>query len=207
MHHSRTFVWLAAAAGLALGAPGFAQDGDDAEFVKKAASGGMLEVELGRHVSKNAANPEVRAFGQRMVTDHSAANRELEGVARREGLAVPAEMEKEHREMLQNLTKLRGAELDRAYMSEMVDDHDHDVKEFEEQAEQGKTDVDRWAARTLPTLQSHLAQAQSISERIEGAAETGAGAPGATSREGYDQPGRPDAGPAGPDPRRTPDRP
>jgi putative membrane protein len=213
MHHPRTFVWLAAAAGLALGAPALAQDGDDGEFVKKAASGGMLEVELGRHAAQNASNAEVRAFGQRMVTDHGAANRELEGIARREGLAVPTQMEEEHREMADNLKKLRGAELDRAYMSAMVRDHDHDVDEFQEQAEQAKSEVDRWAARTLPTLQAHLAQAEQLSERIEDAAETGAGAPGAGSREGYDparpggDPGRPDSGPAGPDTLRTPERP
>jgi putative membrane protein len=204
MKDARRFLWLAAAASLALGAPAFGQE--DAEFVKKAASGGMLEVELGRHAAQNAANAEVRAFGQRMVADHGAANRELEAIARRSGLAVPTEMEKEHREMKERLTALRGAELDRAYMNAMVKDHDHDVDAFEKQAQQDKTEVDRWAARTLPTLQAHLAQAEAVSERIEDASETGAGAPGATSREGYD-PADPDALPAGPDPKRVPDRP
>jgi putative membrane protein len=204
MHHSRTLVRLAVAGSLALGAPAWAQAGDDdAEFVKTAASGGKLEVELGRHAAKNAANAEVRAFGERMVADHGAANRELEGIARRSGLTVPTAMEEKHREMLENLTKLRGAELDRAYMSAMVRDHDHDVEEFQEQAEQGTSEVDRWAARTLPTLQAHLAQAETLAERIEDASETGAGAAGAGSREGHD-PAHPSAGP---DPMRTPDRP
>jgi putative membrane protein len=206
MTKTRTLVRLAVAAGLVLAAPAWADEKDDAEFVKAAASGGMLEVELGRHASKNAANAEVRAFGERMVADHGAANRELEGIARRAGLAVPTDMQEEHREMAERLTALRGAELDRAYMDAMVKDHDHDVDEFEKQAEQGTTEVDRWAARTLPTLQAHLAQAEAVSERIEDAAETGAGAPGAGSREGYDRSGS-GARPAGPDPTRTPDRP
>lgn len=197
-----TLFGLAAAASLALGAPAWA-DADDAEFVKKAASGGMLEVQLGRHAAQHAANAEVRAFGERMVADHGAANRELEGIARRSGLAVPTELDEDHREMVERLTALRGAELDRAYMSEMVRDHDHDVDAFEEQAEQASTEVDRWAARTLPTLKAHLAQAEALAGRIEDAAETGAGAPGAGSREGYD-PERPSAGP---DEERFPDRP
>ena len=198
MKDARRFLRLAVAASLALAAPTWADDESDAEFVKKAANAGMLEVELGRHVAKNAANADVRAYGERMVADHSAANRELENVARRSGLAVPAELDKEHLEMKQRMTALRGADLDRAYMSAMVKDHRHVVKEFEEQAEQGKTEVDRWAARTLPTLQVHLAQAETVADRIEG--ETS----GATSREG-DHPS--EALPAGPDPTRVPDRP
>lgn len=197
-----TLVRLAAAASLALAAPAFA-DASDAEFVKKAASGGMLEVQLGRHAAQHAASPDVRAFGERMAADHGAANRELEGVARRSGHTVPTELQKEHREMVERLTALRGAELDRAYMSEMVKDHDHDVEAFEEQAEQAETEVDRWAGRTLPTLKAHLAQAEALSERIEAASEAGAGAPGAGSREG-DEPDRPATGP---DPTRFPDRP
>jgi putative membrane protein len=196
-----TFV-LALGASLALGAPAWADD--DAEFVKKAASGGMLEVQLGRHAAQHAANPEVRAFGERMVADHGAANRELEGIARRSGLAVPTELADDHREMVERLTALRGAELDRAYMSAMVGDHGSDVEAFEAQAEQASTEVDRWAARTLPTLKAHLSQAEALSERIEDAAETGAGAPAAGSREGYDEPERPSTGP---DATRFPDRP
>jgi putative membrane protein len=210
MHRSSTLFPLAVAGALALAAPGFGQAGDDAEFVKKAASGGKLEVDLGRHAAKNAANPEVRAFAERMVADHGAANRELESVAKRSGLAVPTELEEDHREMLENLTKLRGADLDRAYMSAMVEDHEADVEAFQEQAGQATSEVDRWAARTLPTLKTHHQHAQSLSERIEDAAETSTGAPAGTSREGYDDPDRGDARPeepAGPDPLRTPDRP
>jgi putative membrane protein len=207
MKETRRLVRLAVAASLAFAAPAWADDESDAEFVKKAASGGMLEVELGRHVAKNAANAEVRAFGERMVTDHGAANRELESVARSSGIAVPTELDEDQRETKERLTALRGAELDRAYMSAMVEDHRHDVEEFEEQAQEGKSEIDRWAARTLPTLQSHLAQAETVADRIEDASETStSGAPGATSREGYD-PTDPDALPAGPDPMRVPDRP
>jgi putative membrane protein len=194
MKDTRRFLWLAAAASLALAAPAFGAE--DAEFVKQAASGGMLEVELGRHVATNAADADVRAFGVRMAADHGAANRELAVVARGSGLALPTEMAPKHREMAEQLTALRGADLDRAYMDAMVKDHEQDVKAFEEQAEQGKTEVDRWAARTLPTLQAHLTHAQTLAERIEAAS---------TSREDYETPGS--GLPAGPDTGRTPDRP
>jgi putative membrane protein len=173
----RTLAWLVGTC-LLLGAPA-AGAADDAEFVKKAASGGKLEVQLGRHVAQHASNPDVRAFGERMVKDHGAANQQLEDVARKAGLTLPSEMEEKHRQMVEKLTALRGEELDRAYMKEMVEDHEHDVADFRKQADQAESEVDRWAARTLPTLESHLAQAEKISKQIDASAEMPRGQTGA----------------------------
>src|SRR5438105_13462235 len=49
----------------------------DRDFMTKAAVGGMEEVELGRLATQKAANADVKAFGQRMVADHSRAGDEL----------------------------------------------------------------------------------------------------------------------------------
>jgi putative membrane protein len=174
MRNDRSLAALAASAVLALGAPAWGAD-DDAEFVKAAASGGMLEVELGKHAAQHAADPEVRAFGERMAADHGNANRELKSVAQRAGLALPSQMGEEQRAMLQELSELRGAELDEAYMDAMVKDHERDVDAFRAQAEQKETGVDRFAAQTLPTLEAHLKQAKSVAERVERAGKAGGG--------------------------------
>ena len=100
---SRSIPSLATASLLALAVPAFAAD-DDAEFVKKAASGGMLEVELGKHVAAHAADANVRSFAQRMVTDHGKANQELKAVASAAGLRVPSELDAKHREKLAELS-------------------------------------------------------------------------------------------------------
>lgn len=164
---------LATAALLAFAVPGLAA-GDDAEFVKNAASGGMLEVELGKHVAAHAADAKVRSFAERMVTDHGKANQELKAVASAAGLRVPSELDAKHREKLAELSALKGEALDDAYMKEMVEDHEHDVAAFREQAEQGESPIDRWAAKTVPTLEAHLAQAKSVSQRV---GDVGAGRP------------------------------
>src|SRR5581483_8855131 len=45
----------------------------DKHFVRKAAQGGIAEVELGKLATQKASSDEVKKFGQRMVDDHSKA--------------------------------------------------------------------------------------------------------------------------------------
>ena len=53
----------------------------DKTFVKKAAAGGLAEVELGQLATQKASSEDVKKFGQRMVDDHSKANDQLKQVA------------------------------------------------------------------------------------------------------------------------------
>lgn len=158
-------------AGLVAGAAWAADP--DAEFVEKAARGGLMEVELGRHASQHAESASVRSFGQRMVTDHGTANAELAAAAKRQGLTVPTALDQEHRDKIAKLTARHGADFDEAYMEEMVDDHEHDIDQFREQAEEAKSDVDRFAAKALPTLEAHLAQARTIEEALDASEDAG----------------------------------
>ena len=144
----------------------------DADFVKMAASAGMMEVELGKHAAAHAENSDVRAFGKRMAEDHGAAGRELEKVAASQGLAVPKQMTDHNRKEVEDLSTKRGKEFDEKYMGDMVDGHEHVVEAFREQAAEGKTAVDRFAAKTLPTLESHLAQAKAIDAKLDDTAST-----------------------------------
>ena len=162
---------LLALAVLVLGFAGHAWAADpdrgDRKFVEKAAIGGMMEVELGRHASEHASSPAVRAFGQRMVTDHSKANAELTTIAKQEGIPVPTAMDEKHRKEISKLTEKRGMDFDEAYMKQMVKDHETDVDEFRDEAKEGKTEIDRFAAKTLPTLESHLTQAKTVNESLK----------------------------------------
>jgi putative membrane protein len=74
-------------------------------------------------------------------------------------------MREHEREMVEKLTKLRGGEFDEAYMEAMVEDHAKDLEAFRAQADEGESEIDRWAARMLPTLDAHLR----LAERVEAA--------------------------------------
>ena len=57
-------------------------------FTSKAAAGGFAEVQSGWMATQNAGFAIVKAFGQRMVTDHTQANEALMAIARKQGLLV-----------------------------------------------------------------------------------------------------------------------
>src|SRR5437667_12110480 len=61
-------------------------------FAKEAARGGMGEVQLGTLASDKAQDPDVKSFGQRMVTDHSKANDELKQLATQKSWTLPTEL-------------------------------------------------------------------------------------------------------------------
>jgi putative membrane protein len=133
------------------------------EFVKMAASGGMMEVQAGKLAEQKAKNPRVKNFGKMMVTDHSKANAELKSVCNSKKMAIPTEMMAEHKQHVDELKNKTGADFDNAYMEMMLKDHQEDVQAFKD-ASQGMTDNDikAFAGKTLPTLQKHLDSARAI---------------------------------------------
>jgi putative membrane protein len=148
---------------------GAAEPASASKFVNEAASGGLMEVELGRYAASHAASDRVKEFGQRMVDDHSKANAELKETATHASITVPTTMNAQDRVEVSRLTRLDGAQFDRAYMKAMVEDHEKDVAAFREQSRsQQDGEVKSFAAKTLPTLEAHLKMAREV------AAETGA---------------------------------
>jgi putative membrane protein len=138
----------------------------DKQFIKKAAQGGLAEVQLGQLATEKADSPDVKQFGQKMVDDHSKANDQLKQVASNKGVTVPDKLSAKDAATKARLEKLSGKAFDRAYMRDMVMDHTKDVSEFRTEAKTAKDpDVKSFASQTLPTLQDHLKQAKSIAPK------------------------------------------
>jgi putative membrane protein len=135
----------------------------DADFVKEAARGGMMEVELGNYAEQNAQHPRVKNFGAMMVRDHSRANEELKSIASSKNFAIPASVEEDHKGKMNDLQKKTGADFDKDYISSMVDDHQKDIDAFKKEAEDGRDpDLKSFAVKSLPILETHLDSAKNI---------------------------------------------
>jgi putative membrane protein len=161
------------AVGLLALAPVFAQQsanrmGSDTSFVTKAAQGGMAEVKLGQLATEKASSPDVKAFGQQMVDDHSKANDELKNLASKKGETLPTDIDAKDQAKYDRLSKMSGAEFDKAYMADMVSDHKTDVSEFRRESQRGTDpDIKAWAAKTLPTLEHHLQMAETTDAKVK----------------------------------------
>src|SRR5215217_7956264 len=128
-------------------------DGMENTFVTEAAVGGMAEVELGRLAQTKAQNAEVKRFAQMMIDDHSKANDELKSLATKKNISLPTSLDAKHQSTMQKLQGMSGAEFDKAYVDDMLEDHEKDVSEFEKQSQSNPdADVKAFAAKTLPTL-------------------------------------------------------
>ena len=143
----------------------------DREFVRKAAEGGLAEVELGQLATEKASSQDVEQFSQRMASDHSQANTQLKEIAAQKGVTLPTSLSSKDAALKSKLENLSGAEFDRTYMQHMVKDHTNDVSEFQKEASNGKdSDVKNFASQTTPKLQEHLRLAQQVAGKASGSA-------------------------------------
>ena len=128
----------------------------DMEFVKKAAEGGLAEVEFGKVAEQNAQDPQVKQFGSRMVKDHTAANDQLKSILSGMGVPAPDQLNQRDAQMRDRLARLTGAQFDRDYMRMMVNDHNKDIKEFRHEAETGQDpQIKAFAQQTLKVIEDH----------------------------------------------------
>jgi putative membrane protein len=137
--------------------------------MKEAAAGNLAEVQLGQLAQQHAASDAVKQFGKRMETDHQKALDELKQLASQKGVALPTALDRSHQALYDRLSKLNGADFDRAYMKEMVKEHDKDVKAFQKEANSGKdADLKAWASQTLATIKEHQDQAKQTLTAVQG---------------------------------------
>ena len=143
-------------------------DNTDKNFVEKAALGGMMEVEAGKIAVEKATNPDVKAFGQKMIDDHSKVNETLKTLAGSKNMTLPAMMSESQQKDLNDLREKSGADFDKAYVKMMVNDHKDDVDDFQKAVDKlNDGDLKNFAINTLPTLQKHLASIQEIETKMK----------------------------------------
>ena len=124
----------------------------DKMFLRKAAEGGIAEVKLGQLAAQKGSSDEVKAFGQKMVDDHTKLNLEMARVADSMGVMLPKSMNKEDQAEYEKLNALSGNAFDIEYLAFMVKDHHNDLHEFRIEA----------ASPTDPTLHDAVVKAQSV---------------------------------------------
>ncbi|WP_312193429.1 DUF4142 domain-containing protein, partial [Sphingobacterium sp.] len=107
-------------------------------------------------------------FGDMMVNDHSKANEELTTLAQAKSITVPATLGTEQQKVKDDLSKKTGREFDKAYIDDMVEDHEKDVKLFEDASKNLKDpELKAFVDKTLPTLKAHLEHSKTVRDKLK----------------------------------------
>jgi putative membrane protein len=145
----------------------------DSTFVQTAAEAGMAEVKLGQLAEQKSSNGTVKAFGRRMVTDHTKAGDQLKTIAAQKSMSFPASLNSNDQASYDRLAKLSGRDFDVAFAQQMVQDHQQAVSLFQQESSSGNDSaLKSFATQTLPTLQDHLRMAQQMQQSVSGSASS-----------------------------------
>jgi len=96
----------------------------DISFLVRAAEGGLYEVAAGRLAASGGNHEQVRAFGEKLASDHAGSNARLAQLARDHAVALPGVISARHEVVLERLRKLSGPAFDRPFVQTLgIDDH------------------------------------------------------------------------------------
>ena len=121
----------------------------DKAFMKEAAKGGQMEVDMGKTAQTKGKSADVKKIGTMMVTDHTKANNELMAIAKKKGVDLSKEKPATH--------SMGDANFDKEYIGMMVKDHEKDLAAFQAEAKNGSdADVKAFASKTSAVIKKHL---------------------------------------------------
>ncbi|MFL6548138.1 MAG: DUF4142 domain-containing protein [Povalibacter sp.] len=138
-------------------------------FAKKAAAGGLAEVEMGKLAAQKATDPQLKKFGQQLVTDHTKGNKDLMSAVSGKAADLPSSPDLTHKAMMEKFQHQKaGKEFDQDFVQQMVKDHKKDIELYEQASTDPGVDpqLQAVAKKTLPTLRQHLKEAQDMEKQL-----------------------------------------
>jgi putative membrane protein len=122
--------------------------------------------------AEKSNNPQVKAFGQQMITDHSKANDNLKPIADSAHVPWPTQLTAEPKTVYDRLSKLSGSQFDKLYVQTMVQDHQKDVGEYRTESTKVKDpQLKTYVTQTLPVVEQHLNHIKRIQPSAGGSAK------------------------------------
>jgi len=140
---------------------------DAADFVDEATAAGVAEIEAGKLALQKSTTANVKAFAQKMITEHTAANKELTAIAKKRSLKVSTEAETLNKAKAFVLKHRDGESFDEAYAKNQVKSHKDTIELFKEASVSADAELAAFATATLPKLEHHLMMAQDLAKSHE----------------------------------------
>ncbi len=173
-----THTVLIVAAALALPAAAAAQAVTDAQIASIVVTANQVDIDAGRLAAERASKPEVKKFGELMVTDHTGVNKAAVDLATR--LKVTPQDNPTSQSLkaggdknLAHLKTLTGAAFDRAYVAQEVAYHTKVIDALDTVLIPGASNAELKAllVKVRPAFVAHLEHAKKMQASLGGASE------------------------------------
>ena len=129
----------------------------DKQFMIMAAKTDMTEAHEGQMAENQANRADVKAFAKTLVQDHTDAYVQLQELAAKTGVTIPAGINTATDPEIGSLVHLKGDTFDRQFTRDEIAHHQHALAVFEREAKQGHDPaVKDYAAKMIPVLEKHL---------------------------------------------------
>ncbi len=138
------------------------KNGADAEFLTKVVPSIAASVKIIDYEVKNTSNVKVREFAQRVLEQHTGSVKTASDHARRLNIAVDTDAENGSKEMIDTMSKLKGPELDVAFLEWLGHIH-HDTTLFENEVKSGAdAQLKTYATNSITAGNEHLREAREL---------------------------------------------
>ncbi|WP_209589204.1 DUF4142 domain-containing protein [Massilia sp. UBA6681] len=161
-------------------APATKLDRSDRNALIEMAQANMAEISTGKLALSKAVNPEIKAYAQRMVDEHSKTLAEVQALAQAKGVELPKELTVKHKAKGAMLEALKGDIFDRTYMKQSGRrDHRVTHEQLRDNMDKIKDpDIKALAMKMRPVVEQHLMAADELIARTARGATGTAGTPG-----------------------------
>ena len=151
-----------------------------AGFVTRAALSDLYEVESSRLALERSQSPAVKAFAQRMITEHSRMSNELMAAVAQAGLEArpPTLLDSERDALMDALRGASPADFDDRYIDQQTEAHENALNLMRYFGNNGDNDLlKQLATRAAPMIENHLETVRALGESEAGSTS----APAATN--------------------------
>jgi putative membrane protein len=145
----------------------------DAQIAAIVVTANQVDIDAGKIASSNGQSEDVKAFGQRMVVDHTGVLQSATDLAQKlhvtpEQNATSESLQKGGDENIAALKKLSGAAFDKAYVDHEVTYHEAVLKALDDTLIPNAQNAELKAllVKVRPAFESHLEHAKAIQSKL-----------------------------------------
>jgi putative membrane protein len=134
----------------------------------------QVDIDAGKLAESKGSNAEVKAFGKRMVTDHTGVNEQAVALVKKLGVKpednpTSESLKKGGEENLKNLKELKGAAFDKAYVDHEVAYHEQVLNAVDKTLipNAKNAELKSLLEKTRPAFVAHLDHAKQIQAKLK----------------------------------------